>query len=60
MRAEKSSGSATGTWGTVQFDVVGTTDRVIIMWSIPYDQNSYKNYLAVGVYKTSDSSTKST
>lgn len=49
MIVHKSSGVASGSFGSVSW-LVGK-ERVIIMWSLPFNFNHHSNYLAVGVIK---------
>ncbi|KAM3591538.1 uncharacterized protein V6R79_003410 [Siganus canaliculatus] len=50
----KSKVKATGAVGVLAYDVykqhAGITKRIVIMFSVPYDQNFYKNWLAVGMF----------
>ena len=50
-RARKTGGFATGTWGTVSWDVNGK-ERIVIMWSAPFNHNHHTNVLAVGTTDT--------
>lgn len=52
----KSSGSATGATGVLMYDLYQkshkiATERLAIMFSVPWDYNLYQNWFAVGVYK---------
>ncbi|XP_026171019.1 DELTA-stichotoxin-Hcr4a-like [Mastacembelus armatus] len=51
----KSSAKATGTVGVLTYDLFerqsnSPTETVAIMFSVPYDYNMYKNWVAVGLY----------
>uniref|UniRef100_W4VSJ5 Conoporin 6 n=1 Tax=Conus geographus TaxID=6491 RepID=W4VSJ5_CONGE len=45
----KAAHSATGTSGTVSWEVNGNRRRFVIMWSAPYNFNFYSNLMAVGM-----------
>uniref|UniRef100_W4VSD1 Conoporin 7 n=1 Tax=Conus geographus TaxID=6491 RepID=W4VSD1_CONGE len=45
----KAAYSATGTSGTVSWEVNGNRRRFVIMWSAPYNFNFYSNLMAVGM-----------
>ncbi|KAK7104339.1 hypothetical protein V1264_019077 [Littorina saxatilis] len=45
----KTSGTATGTSGTVSWEVEGLDRRVYLMWSAPFNFDFYSNWLGVGV-----------
>ena len=51
MVARKSRLTATGSYGTVSWlvNVSGHKQRIVVMWSVPYDYNLYSNWLAVAV-----------
>ncbi|KAH3875512.1 hypothetical protein DPMN_038779 [Dreissena polymorpha] len=49
--ARKTGYTATGSWGVVSWFVAEKRRRVVIMWSVPFNQNHYKNILAVGITK---------
>jgi len=49
----KTSGTATGSCGTVSW-CTGYNLRVMVMWSVPYNQNHYSNWLAVGLRQKDD------
>ncbi|KAM9843337.1 uncharacterized protein ACBR49_012551 [Aulostomus maculatus] len=54
----KDDHTATGAVGLLTYDLFHMqsrvcSDRVAIMFSVPYDHNLYKNRLAVGVFETS-------
>jgi len=53
MIGHKIKGTATGSYGTVSW-CTGNDLRVMVMWSIPYNQNHYSNWLAVGLRKKED------
>ena len=49
------SGGASGAVGVLTYDLYhrdrkGSGERMAIMFSVPYDNNMYKNWFAVGVY----------
>ncbi|KAM7370385.1 hypothetical protein PAMP_009938 [Pampus punctatissimus] len=51
----KICGKATGAVGVMTYDLFerqsnSAKETVAIMFSVPYDQNMYKNWLAVGIY----------
>ena len=53
----KEGGSASGAVGVMTYDLYhrnhkDTGVRMAIMFSVPYDNNMYKNWFAVGVYET--------
>lgn len=50
--ARKTGLTATGTYGTASWQILGKDKRVVVMWSCPYNFNHYSNWLAVGL--TSD------
>ena len=54
MVARKTRFTATGSYGTVSWlvDVNGQRQRIVVMWSVPYDYNWYSNWLAVGITNT--------
>nr|AXS67891.1 coluporin-19 [Colubraria reticulata] len=41
--------TATGTYGTVSWLVSENNRRFIVMWSVPYDTNLYRNWLGLGM-----------
>ncbi|XP_020774052.1 DELTA-actitoxin-Afr1e-like [Boleophthalmus pectinirostris] len=52
----KDSGKASGAVGVLCYDLFEKNrqdyfEKVAIMFSVPYDRNMYKNWLAVGIYK---------
>ncbi|XP_055353288.1 tereporin-Ca1-like [Paramacrobiotus metropolitanus] len=49
MRMHKSGYSPTGTSETVSWNIEGTTASIVVMWSVPYNQMSHSNCLALGV-----------
>ena len=49
MVASKTRFTATGSYGTVSWLVSGHKQRIVVMWSVPYDYNLYSNWLAVAV-----------
>ena len=51
MVARKTRLTATGSYGTVSWlvNVSGQRQRIVVMWSVPYDYNLYSNWLAVAV-----------
>lgn len=54
----KSSSSATGAIGILMYDLYGRSQgsgpqqSLAIMFSVPWDYNLYKNWFAVGIYKS--------
>ncbi|XP_054454362.1 nigrelysin-like [Anoplopoma fimbria] len=50
----KTSGKATGAVGVLTYDLFeksnGAKEKLAIMFSVPYDNNTYKNWLALGIY----------
>merc|ERR1712012_192233 len=49
MVGHKVGDTATGCVGVAAFKIGSDDDTVCIMYSIPYDQNLYSNWLAVGI-----------
>ncbi|KAJ3608335.1 hypothetical protein NHX12_025384 [Muraenolepis orangiensis] len=54
----KTSSAATGAVGLLTYDLCsrnsrGEAEAVAVMFSVPYDNNMYKNWFAVGLYNTS-------
>lgn len=49
MLGYKQSGTATGTCGTVSWQVEHLDTRLIIMWSVPFNYNIHNSYFAVGM-----------
>lgn len=52
----KTSAAATGAVGVLTYELIhrgnkGSSEKVAVMFSVPYDHNMYKNWFAVGVYK---------
>lgn len=52
----KISGKASGTVGVLTYDLFKrqsdhATEKLAIMFSVPYDYNLYKNWVAVGIYE---------
>ncbi len=45
----KAGGTATGTSGTVAWNLGDTGKKVIVMWSAPFNHDHYSNWLAVDV-----------
>lgn len=43
------SGTATGTCGTVSWQVEHLDTRLIVMWSVPFNFNLYDSYFAIGM-----------
>lgn len=60
----KSSSSATGATGVLMYDLLGRSsgggppESLAIMFSVPWDYNLYKNWFAVGIYKSDRSCDK--
>lgn len=52
----KDSGKGTGAVGVLTYDVykgqVKVREKIAIMFSVPYDYNIYKNWAAVGTFKS--------
>ena len=46
----KVSGTATGTYGTVAWDLGNSGYFVVFMWSVPYDHNYHSNWLAIAIW----------
>lgn len=54
----KSGGSTSGAVGVLTYDVIKkgkqtAGEKIAIMFSVPYDYNLYKNWVAVGIYEQS-------
>lgn len=54
----KTAGKASGAVGVLTYDVLErgktkATERVAIMFSVPYDYNFYENWAAIGIYDVS-------
>ncbi|XP_055351583.1 tereporin-Ca1-like [Paramacrobiotus metropolitanus] len=49
MAMHKTGGSTSGTSGTIAWRLEGRPTSVILMWSVPYNQNHHSNWLGVGV-----------
>ena len=47
--ARKTSGTATGSYGTVSWLIEALNRRVVVMWSAPFNFNHHSNWLAVGL-----------
>lgn len=52
----KSSAATSGAVGVLTYDVFkkghkSATEKIAIMFSVPYDYNLYKNWVAVGIYE---------
>jgi len=58
ISGHKTSSTATGTYGTISWEVEGLDVRVIIMWSVPYNQNHFSNWLALGVINKEEHTSK--
>ena len=43
------SGTATGTCGTVSWQIEHLDTRLIVMWSVPFNFNIHDSYFAVGM-----------
>eukprot|EP01084_Bolivina_argentea_P093837 168704_1 len=54
MGGHRVSVTATGTYGTVSWDLGNTGLKAIIMWSVPYDFNYHVNWLAIGIKTNHD------
>lgn len=46
----KVGGTATGTYGTVAWDLGNSGYHVVIMWSVPYDHNLHSNWLGIAIW----------
>ena len=42
-------GTATGSCGTISWQVEGLKLRLILMWSVPFNLAMHKSYLAIGM-----------
>ena len=42
-------GTATGSCGTISWQIEGLKLRLIVMWSVPFNLNVHSSYLAVGM-----------
>ena len=42
-------GTATGSCGTISWQVEGLKLRLIVMWSVPFNLAIHKSYLAIGM-----------
>ena len=42
-------GTATGSCGTISWQVEGLKLRLIVMWSVPFNLAIHKSYLAIGI-----------
>jgi len=49
MVGHKQSGTATGTCGTVSWQIEHLDTRLIVMWSVPFNYNIHDSYFAVGM-----------
>lgn len=49
MEAYKNYGTATGTCGTISWQIEGLKLRLIVMWSVPFNLAVHSSYLAVGM-----------
>ena len=51
MITHKNGGTTTGTCGTVvwKVSVAGSEFYILVMWSVPFNQNHYSNWLAIGL-----------
>jgi len=54
--AHKVSNSIAGTAGTASWLIKGLKKRAVVMWSLPYNFNHYRNWLGVGLtnYETEE------
>nr|ANC48005.1 conoporin [Conus monile] len=46
---EKPRGTATGTSGTVSWELQGMEQRIVLMWSAPFSFDLYSNWMGVGM-----------
>ena len=53
--AHKTEGCATGTTGVAAWKIGDSKIRLVVMWSLPWDQNQYSNTLALGFKENEDS-----
>eukprot|EP00093_Oithona_nana_P013723 13723.XXX_1026414_1001110_1 [CDS] Oithona nana genome sequencing. len=49
MVGHKQGGTATGTCGTVSWQIEHLDTRLIVMWSVPFNYNIHDSYFAVGM-----------
>jgi len=49
MMGSKTGWTATGCTGTATWKIGDTGKMLVVMWSIPFDQNWYSNWCAVGI-----------
>lgn len=49
MEAYKTYGTATGTCGTISWQIDGLKLRLIVMWSVPFNLAVHSSYLALGM-----------
>lgn len=49
MIGHKQSGTATGTCGTISWQIEHLDTRLIVMWSVPFNYNIHNSYFAVGM-----------
>jgi len=49
MEGYKNYGTATGSCGTISWQVEGLKLRLIVMWSVPFNLAIHKSYLAIGM-----------
>jgi len=49
MEGYKTYGTATGSCGTISWQIEGLKLRLIVMWSVPFNLNVHSSYLAVGM-----------
>ncbi|XP_070191308.1 tereporin-Ca1-like isoform X2 [Littorina saxatilis] len=47
----KTWGTATGSYGTVSWRIAHSNQRLVVMWSAPFNFNHYSNWLGVGIAK---------
>lgn len=54
MLMHKYGWTATGTSGFVSWKIGDTNDMLVIMWSVPFNQNIYSNHLGFGIFQIED------
>merc|ERR1712107_595064 len=56
MCGHKVSDTATGCVGTIAWKIGETGKMVVVMYSVPYDQNIHSNWCGVGIFDVTDTS----
>jgi len=54
----KTGGACRGCVGTMGWDIDKLRKKLVLMYSIPFDQNLYSNWIGVGIFDLSDSGDK--